>query len=285
MDKLRETIVHGTQDFPFARYRLSTSKVGTHMCGVHWHPEQEIIFVKEGTVELLYDRQSLQLSSGDIAFVPPGEVHYVQSVTSPSAYTAFVFSLSLITLPESNFFQKQILQPLETGKLRFPPVIRSSDPLQQKIAQNLIPLIECDLASDTSKFTALRGILDICGILSSSMLQTNQDETGKGTYIIKTCLHYMETNYAKKLTLQEIAQQVHLHPNYLCSLFREYTGQTVFQQLSRIRVEKAAKLLRTQNISVAQAGLLCGFDSTGFFTKKFKILTGFTPTEYKQHHP
>ena len=51
-------------------------------------------------------------------------------------------------------------------------------------------------------------------------------------------------------------------------------------QLTNIRVEKAAELLRSRDIAVSAAAAECGFESPGFFTRKFKEIMGVTPKRY-----
>lgn len=92
------------------------------------------------------------------------------------------------------------------------------------------------------------------------------------------CMQYIRTNYQQRITLEDIAHHVHLHPNYLCALFREQTGKTVFEQLVWQRVHEASKLLRGSDLPISQISSQCGFQSPSFFARKFKQILGITPT-------
>ena len=92
----------------------------------------------------------------------------------------------------------------------------------------------------------------------------------------------MQDHLSEHLTLTDIADYVHLHPNYLCTLFKNYTGQTVFENLTQIRIHHAANLLRLEAIPISQVATECGFESVSFFTQKFKQLIGMTPKKYSR---
>ena len=104
----------------------------------------------------------------------------------------------------------------------------------------------------------------------------------KGNEIIKECILYLENNCKNKITLEMLSQHIHLHPNYLCKLFKKYTGQTIFQQLTQLRIARVAELLNTTSMPVGIIAGECGFENISFFTRKFKKLMNTTPNAYRK---
>ena len=100
--------------------------------------------------------------------------------------------------------------------------------------------------------------------------------------MVYLCLEYIKNNYTQKLTLQELAELVHLQPNYLCAVFKARTGRTIFEHITRYRCSWAAKLLRSTPLPVNQIAERCGFPSISFFTRKFTALHGWSPTAYRK---
>ena len=90
----------------------------------------------------------------------------------------------------------------------------------------------------------------------------------------------MHSNYDRELTLAMLAQHVHVHPNYLCAIFKKDVGMTVLEYLSRIRVERARELLGRKKLSVDQIAEQCGFRSVSTFQRTFKAYTGTTPSKF-----
>jgi len=90
----------------------------------------------------------------------------------------------------------------------------------------------------------------------------------------------MHANYSQVLSLERLAAQVHVHPNYLCAVFKKDVGMTVLEYLSSIRIERARELLGRKNLSIAQIAEQCGFRSISTFQRTFKAYTGTTPSKF-----
>ena len=99
---------------------------------------------------------------------------------------------------------------------------------------------------------------------------------------VKLCIQYMEDNYGRKITLKELANLVHMTPNYFCNYFKKQTGLTPFTQLNSIRVRRASKILRNTETSIAEIAEACGYENVSFFIRKFKEIRGCTPSVYRK---
>ncbi|MBO7710951.1 MAG: AraC family transcriptional regulator [Lachnospiraceae bacterium] len=93
---------------------------------------------------------------------------------------------------------------------------------------------------------------------------------------------YIGKHYQEKLTLDELAGQVNLSRNYLCQIFKRETGESVFNYINRIRVEKSRLLLSDGSLEIVDIGNLCGFEDQSYFTKVFKSYVGMTPKKYRE---
>ncbi len=93
---------------------------------------------------------------------------------------------------------------------------------------------------------------------------------------------FLEYNFDKPLTLQEIADYMGMDKFQLCRRYVKETGKTVMQSLKRLRIQKAKNLLRYSAYSVEQIGMMCGFESASYFIKTFREETGGTPRQYRQ---
>ena len=279
MEHYREKVIRGTPGFPFARYRM-TSKAAAPFRNIHWHPELEILYMLQGQAEVRIGKYILPFHAGDIALVHPNEFHAIRPLAANCRHIAFVFSPDLITLPDSHFFQSDLVRPLRAGLLRFPQHITPQDPLYPEIAEELDRICQCEHTDGICKYTIFRSIVSVFALLSAHPAVSSVEEDPHNE-TVKLCIRYMESNFHKRITLSEIAEAAHLHPNYLCKLFRTYTGQTVFEYLNRIRIEKAAAMLRSKENTVSQTASECGFESLSFFTRKFKTIMGDTPKHYR----
>lgn len=283
MQAQREQLRRGTPDLPFERYSFHYAAPRRTVATTHWHPEQEILYVKKGAIEVLIGKNTYVIGENQICFVAPNALHSVITSMADTDYYALVFSYDLLTLPDSHFFQSAITEPMRNGRLTFPTVLDGSDPHFPAAAETLDRMCQCRKTDPSYKLVIFQTLITLYTHLQDVLVPAGDGEGTADNRAVKTCLDYMHAHYAHKITLEQLAELVHLHPNYLCSLFKTYTGQTAFQQLMRIRLEKAAALLEENRCSVSQAANLCGFESVSFFSRKFKQLMGCTPKTYSSH--
>ena len=89
-------------------------------------------------------------------------------------------------------------------------------------------------------------------------------------------------NYTKKISLKEIANVSGLSASYFSTIFREEMGENLSNYLNRLRVEKAASMLLSTNMSISEIAAACGFEDQSWFSKIFKNNTGITPGKYRE---
>ena len=283
MDALRENRPRGTSDCPIALYHITAGTSGI-VSPVHWHPEFEILLVHKGCIHVRTGTESFLLSAGSVAFIHPNELHAMDSAGVNCEYDAFVISLDLLALSPSHFFTRDFVVPLRSGNLLLPRVLLPDTNLCATVSAALKRIVLNEADADRFKITAFTAIVEVCAAVFHIAEKRIPSDTAEhnGNMAVKACICYLECYYDQPLTLEMIASHVHLHPNYLCSLFKKYTGETIFQHLHRIRVEKAAAMLQNSSISVSEAADRSGFESVSFFTRKFKEIMGLTPGQFQK---
>lgn len=90
----------------------------------------------------------------------------------------------------------------------------------------------------------------------------------------------MDSEVDGNLTLDAIAQEASFSKFHFIRLFKKLYGQTPHQYLTLVRIEKAKRLLQT-NDCIKDVCFAVGFDSASSFTGLFKKITGSTPKAYK----
>lgn len=100
--------------------------------------------------------------------------------------------------------------------------------------------------------------------------------------VLQNAADYIKENYARDLTLEEVAQAVHISPYYLSHLFKEELGVTFIGYLTKVRIEQAKILLLETNLTIQQISYMVGYQDSSYFTKVFKKLEGRTPTQFRR---
>jgi len=288
LEGLKNYRKRGTPDCPIAVYWGTAGINFRHHPNAEYHGEPELVLVSQGSITMLLGGESKVFSAGDIFIIPPNVVHWRREFSDDAKVWTIVFSPEAIQMPPENFFQKGFVQPLLEDRLELPPLLQLGHPAYDEI-YSLMTQLECCLkANPDHRIHRLRILMSICLALMPHcrILPYAKSVPDPGHEAVRQCMQYIHKNYAEKLTLEMIAEHCHLHPNYLCNIFKKYTGETVFEYRNRYRVEVAEKLLSKEKLSVRKVAEMTGFRSECQFYESFKKHTGMTPKAYaKQQKP
>lgn len=97
----------------------------------------------------------------------------------------------------------------------------------------------------------------------------------------RLALDYIEKNYAdSSVTLNSVCTTLAMSTSYFSSVFKNYTGETFIEALTKKRIEKAKILLEQGNRKTYEIAEAVGYSDAHYFSVTFKKITGKTPTEY-----
>lgn len=92
---------------------------------------------------------------------------------------------------------------------------------------------------------------------------------------------YIHERIGEDISLKEVASKINTSSYYLCKQFKKATGLSYTEYVSKIRIQKAKKLLLEPEIRVSEVAFQVGFQSLTHFNRVFKKFTGHSPTEYR----
>lgn len=102
---------------------------------------------------------------------------------------------------------------------------------------------------------------------------------------VKSAIEYMEENLSDIITLDDIADKIHVSKNECCRCFKRVTGFSPIDYLNRLRILNAARTLYKDPLSIdtiSELALSNGFNNTSYFNRMFKRFFECTPTEYSK---
>ena len=97
-------------------------------------------------------------------------------------------------------------------------------------------------------------------------------------------LAFLQENYARKLTLQDIAQAGAVSTRECLRCFQNSIHQSPIEYLTEYRIQAAAKLLESTELSVTEISMRTGWGSGSYFTKTFREIRGKTPNAYRKEY-
>lgn len=102
---------------------------------------------------------------------------------------------------------------------------------------------------------------------------------------VRPILDYIRSNYNRDIPLSSVAGRFYFSQGHLSRIIKETLGLSYTEYVTRLRMERAMKLLRTTRISVSEIGAEVGYKDANYFSKVFKKATGQTPQGFRQNGP
>ena len=121
-------------------------------------------------------------------------------------------------------------------------------------------------------------------ILLDSLWESGEDKSSDAGSIMQQVeqIHkYIERSYHENITLTALAEQYHMDASYLSRTFSQKYGETIIAFLTRIRMEKAAELMKDQDKKLETISFLVGYDDYNYFSRVFRKKVGCSPREYR----
>ena len=100
--------------------------------------------------------------------------------------------------------------------------------------------------------------------------------------IVKRVLEYIDNNYYKSFTIQQLSEELFISPNYISFLFKKFVGENYKNYISKLRIAHASSLLKNSNYSVQEIGEKVGYNDYFYFIRVFKSMKGISPSKYRE---
>ena len=104
----------------------------------------------------------------------------------------------------------------------------------------------------------------------------------KNVNIIRKAKEFIRANYKKKIKLEDISKVVYLSPYYLSHIFKKEVGFTLFEYLTKVRIEEAKRLFENTPWNATRISFEVGCSDQSYFSKVFKKIEGMSPSDYRK---
>ena len=273
--------LRGTPDCPIALWYINPNRKPSP--GYHKHPELEFVILSEGSLEYRLEETVFQMNAGDVFAIAPGQSHGLVRCTPDVQCKILGISLNAIAMPPEHVFQKEFVQPLKNNLLRLPGLLRPEHPAYEAVAAALKNIPNCIMHKPNYKLHRYQTAIALCAAIAPWCIHVdeNMQDILPDNLTVRRAMLYIHNKYDTPLDLAAIAEDAHVHPNYLCALFKEHTGMTVMQYLVHKRVDAAMFLLQDNDLPIGAIAEKIGFSNSGLFFRHFRKITGMTPKAYR----
>ena len=99
---------------------------------------------------------------------------------------------------------------------------------------------------------------------------------------VQDILNYLDTNYNKRITIQDMADLTFMTKSSFCKYFKNLFTKTFTQYLNEFRIKYVCQELTDSDKSVTSIALDCGYENMSYFHRQFKGIKRTTPSEYRK---
>ncbi|MBW7458328.1 AraC family transcriptional regulator, partial [Paenibacillus sepulcri] len=122
-------------------------------------------------------------------------------------------------------------------------------------------------------------ILHVCSTLAMALADKDKD---RHQHVARHVQEIIDRSYSTSLTVEEIAKEVYLSPNYIRSIFKDKTGKTILEAITDRRMERASMLLSDKSLKIHEVAGRVGYENVSYFCSVFQRTTGMTPNHYRK---
>lgn len=251
---------------------------------LHFHSEYEIIYIKEGTGTRFLGNNIAQYKAGDILLIGSNLPHFMKSDDAYHSDNTDLRVTGTIIQFEKDFMYYAInhyphfikIKKLLQDSLR--GIYFSSAKLQDLLAK--LPL-----ENGLNQLMLFLEILKEMSETDNRQIISSSDfinETIYDTARIDKIISYLNKNYTRHISLDEIASFAAMNTAAFCRYFKSKTGKSFKNYILDMRIGYACKLLLMEDMSISQLSSQCGFDTISHFNKTFKKNMGYVPSQYRK---
>ncbi len=289
------------ENFPFAIVRFVHNKKDNPP--LHKHGFAELVVVLGGSAEhhikvTGLEEYQCRISAGDVFIINPEEEHeYLFSegeeldILNINFHSGFIDSTLIQGKSEVRIMDFLYLQPSLPLDIRFGNILKLTENEMQNIIAQVDSIVQELHEKTIGYMLMIRLYMALIFTLLSRKYISAVDkglvnEALKDTSMsnMYRVIGYMEHHFSEDITKEELARIGMCSARNLSRKFKECTGETVFEYIHRLRVDKSRSLLIETDMKITEIAVLVGFNDISFFNKTFKKRMGITPREYRERN-
>lgn len=258
---------------------------------MHWHDYYEFFIALSGRGDFRSGSDRFLFDPGDMVIVDPLKIHGVMKMDAAHTALVLLFPAHLVAAP-GGVVDQGFLQPWDRRADGVLPLLKASSPGTPVVHEALLKLVQAWFAKDLGedRWVALKYYF--LGVLfqlrqvftTSACLSSPVTDRALSEERLRRSLDYVSLHAHESASQPEAARAAGMSTSRFRAFFKETTGWGYAQYVRELRVERAAKLLRETEDSVAEIAHMTGFADQSHLLRCFKAKYGVAPVAYRQNH-
>lgn len=289
IQQFRETVVHGTPQFPMQIYKNDFSWYVNHIIDWHWHPEIEIAVVLSGSVACYINDMRIDVDEGEGFFINSNTMHR----ETPLSEAERPIMTTVCFLPEfigdcgsDLIFRKYICPIVGDASLKGIKLSPETD-WQRDIIGIVRRLYDMSGENSWGYELKCRNLLsELWYGLSTNLRREPASSEYNRKYAInekrlKEMLSFIHSNYQREISVDEISRSANISRTECFRCFRSMIDKKPVAYLNEYRLRHAVNLLITTDMQITEICFSCGFNHISYFGKLFRQFYGMTPKQFR----
>ena len=252
----------------------------------HWHNELELGLVADGSAIVEMGSSSRLLRAGEGFFFNSNILHAASLFEDDSCEIhSVVFHPRAVSGSTDNIIWQKYLKPLMENQACPGFYLTPDVDWQKKILDSLTSLWRSAQEESFGYEIQIRNELStIVALVSEFQPVVNRKSFGKAqrdNARIKEMLTFIQANYSREITIEEIASACAVSTSECIRCFRATINTTPIAYLKSYRLQQAALKLQLTTDKISAIAESCGFQEMSYFAKSFKEVYGSTPSAYR----
>ncbi|MEN8255665.1 MAG: helix-turn-helix domain-containing protein [Verrucomicrobiota bacterium] len=253
---------------------------------LHSHGFDELVIILKGTAMHVIDEQEFPVKSGDVFVIAPNHLHQYQDIHG-LALANILFDHQALMMEQwdiralPGFHALFSLEPAFRSQHRFRSRLQLSE-RQLNHANEMIHDLTRETETRSPGYRVMaKGLFMQLAVHLSRCYSAEPTEESIDLLRIGDAIAHIETHYAEKVTLDELADKSHLSKRHFLRIFHDCIGRSPIDHLMHVRIQKAAGLLRHTDRTITDIAFECGFQDSNYFTRCFRKTMGQTPRQFR----
>ena len=264
----------------FLRYSFTPSKIAKKLCYYipicgyaicthlyykkrDYYPMQLVMCIKKGTMQCEHKGRSFVAKAGDVVLMDCEEFHYYRGRDG----------LEFSYIHYTGLNAREITQYLLDT---YGPLICT--PGNTRVMEYVEDTINFGIEKDDPDFFEVsKKVYDLLWLLHDVCSKANAEDR-----IVRKAIDYIKENYQKRLTVDEIAEYVHLSPYYFSHKFKKETKYSPVEYVVKMRLDRAKNLLIQTDKSIEEIASEVGYNNSNSFGNIFNNKVGCSPYNYRK---
>lgn len=283
---------HTDLDYPVGVYYIDLDRMYSNCVRPHWHEEMEIDLVREGQAVFTTGGNTFNVSAGEAVWINRNRLHSIKPYEDAHCVIlSILFHPSYIFDHPDAFLGVKYFKPLIENSTLTHLKLTRNDLYGQKALERINEILEANLNSAFGYELETKSSL--CSLWLQLLEMSNRteynaeeaDKTATDEIRLQNAILYIHDNFTQKLTLDEIADSIHVSKSECCRCFKRSISITPFDYLMQHRIYESALMLQRDShgtMSIQELARQSGFNNASYYNKIFKKYLGCTPMEYRE---